>query len=353
MLVFFKLIHSILLIAAFLSIQSLVLAEIDVKIPIYNKSELQKTSDNLDAVRMSFLDLSKRQKIGIREINLEGETTNFIQIPSEYLDYDIKNFRWGATLQHNSKKDTFLLGLWKSGIVEFSRSGEVLSEFPLNNISHSIEITSEGNLLFPYSWSQEDESQITEINTDGDVVWEWSAKNFINKHNFKMSISSREPKSFVAITGAIELDLDTIVATLSQANVIVFINKKDGSVEKFITFSQNEWSSNNGKRPHTPVVLNKELIGYSLRAPNSVKLWDFDCECYKLLEVKDKNAIRKDGKNRTRSLSLQYLGGGQWFVSGSTMLRQIKTDGTEIWKAKISPKPLWSGFHKVIRYELK
>jgi len=353
MLVFFKLIHSILLIAAFLSIQSLVLAEIDVKIPIYNKSELQKTSDNLDAVRMSFLDLSKRQKIGIREINLEGETTNFIQIPSEYLDYDIKNFRWGATLQHNSKKDTFLLGLWKSGIVEFSRSGEVLSEFPLNNISHSIEITSEGNLLFPYSWSQEDESQITEINTDGDVVWEWSAKNFINKHNFKMSISSREPKSFVAITGAIELDLDTIVATLSQANVIVFINKKDGSVEKFITFSQNEWGSNNGKRPHTPVVLNKELIGYSLRTPNSVKLWDFDCECYKLLEVKDKNAIRKDGKNRTRSLSLQYLGGGQWFVSGSTMLRQIKTDGTEIWKAKISPKPLWSGFHKVIRYELK
>jgi hypothetical protein len=353
MLVFFKLIQSILLIAAFLSIQSLVLAEIDVKIPIYNKSELQKTSDNLDAVRMSFLDLSKRQKIGIREINLEGETTNFIQIPSEYLDYDIKNFRWGATLQHNSKKDTFLLGLWKSGIVEFSRSGEVLSEFPLNNISHSIEITSEGNLLFPYSWSQEDESQITEINTDGDVVWEWSAKNFINKHNFKMSVSSREPKSFVAITGAIELDLDTIVATLSQANVIVFINKKDGSVEKFITFSQNEWGSNNGKRPHTPVVLNKELIGYSLRAPNSVKLWDFDCECYKLLEVKDKNAIRKDGKNRTRSLSLQYLGGGQWFVSGSTMLRQIKTDGTEIWKAKISPKPLWSGFHKVIRYELK
>jgi len=353
MLVFFKLIQSILLIAAFLSIQSLVLAEIDVKIPIYNKSELQKTSDNLDAVRMSFLDLSKRQKIGIREINLEGETTNFIQIPSEYLDYDIKNFRWGATLQHNSKKDTFLLGLWKSGIVEFSRSGEVLSEFPLNNISHSIEITSEGNLLFPYSWSQEDESQITEINTDGDVVWDWSAKNFINKHNFKMSVSSREPKSFVAITGAIELDLDTIVATLSQANVIVFINKKDGSVEKFITFSQNEWSSNNGKRPHTPVVLNKELIGYSLRAPNSVKLWDFDCECYKLLEVKDKNAIRKDGKNRTRSLSLQYLGGGQWFVSGSTMLRQIKTDGAEIWKAKISPKPLWSGFHKVIRYELE
>jgi hypothetical protein len=353
MLVFFKLIKSILFIAGFLSIQSLVLAEIDVKIPIYNKSELQKTSDNLDAVRMSFLDLSKRQKIGIREINLEGETTNFIQIPSEYLDYDIKNFRWGATLQHNSKKDTFLLGLWKSGIVEFSRSGEVLSEFPLNNISHSIEITSEGNLLFPYSWSQEDESQITEINTDGDVVWEWSAKNFINKHNFKMSVSSREPKSFVAITGAIELDLDTIVATLSQANVIVFINKKDGSVEKFITFSQNEWGSNNGKRPHTPVVLNKELIGYSLRVPNSVKLWDFDCECYKLLEVKDKNAIRKDGKNRTRSLSLQYLGGGQWFVSGSTMLRQIKTDGTEIWKAKISPKPLWSGFHKVIRYELK
>jgi len=350
--IFFKSTKVVLFLIGFLIIQSLVLAQIDVEIPIYNKSELQKTSDKLDAVRMSFLDLSKRKRIGIREINLEGETTNFIQIPSEYLNYDVKNFRWGAALQHNSEKDTFLLGLWKNGIVEFSRSGEILSEFPLNNISHSIEITSEGNLLFPYSWSQEDDSQISEINNDGNVVWEWSAKNFINKHNFKMSVSPREPESFVAITGAIELDIDTIVATLSQANVIVFINKKDGSVEKYIDFSQNKWNSN-GKRPHTPVALNGELIGYTLRGPNSAKLWDFDCECYKFLKIKDINAIRKEGKNRTRSLSLQYLGENQWFVSGSTMLRQIKTDGTEIWKAKISPKPLWSGFHKVIRYELK
>lgn len=312
---------------------------------MFDEEQVKKTSAHIENIRLSFIDLSKRKKIGIREINLKGETTNFLRIPKELLDRESKNYRWGAALQYNSKKEVYYLGLWKKGLFILSRSGEILSRFETNNISHSIEILPNGNLLFPYSWSSIDENQITEISPDGKVVWSWKAKEFIEKNEFFMTTSSREPENYVAATGASLLNSDTVVATLSQANVITFIDKKTGEVNKFIKDS----------RPHVPTVKNGKLIGYTYRRSNGAKLWDDKCNCFKSVSILDDNAYApKSGElGWSRSLSLQFLGKDQWFVSGITTLRQITTTGDEIWKASISPDPQWSGFHKVIRYEIK
>lgn len=328
-----------------LLVSAIVFAEHEIDINVFDEDEIKKTSSNIKNVRLSFIDLSKRKKIGIREINLKGETTNFLRIPKELLDRESKNYRWGAALQYDVNKEVYYLGLWKKGLYVLSRSGDILSRFATNNISHSIEILPNGNMLFPYSWSSIDENQVTEISPDGKVVWSWNARDFIEKNDFSMTTSSREPENYVAATGATLLNPETVIVTLSQANVIAFVNKKTGKVNKFIKDS----------RPHVPTVKDGKLVGYTYRRQNGAKLWENECKCFKSVSILDDNAYApKSGElGWSRSLSLQYLGIDQWFVSGITSLRQITTNGDEIWKASISPAPQWSGFHKVIRYEVK
>jgi len=325
--------------------------KMDIKITTFDRSEVSKTANKINNVRMSFLDLRTNKKIGIREIDLDGKTTNFIPMPKKLLNSSFNYFRWGSVVQYNPKNDSFFLGLSSYGIVEFSRSAKIINEYKLNNISHELEITSKGNLLFPYSWSKENENQVTEIDIKGNVVWSWSASKFIKKHNLPMSISHREPDSYVASTGATELNPDTIIATLSQGNAIVYIDKKTGNVLDFINFSEN---SKRNIRPHTPVVHEGKLIAYSYRKPNSLKLWDFEKDQFNDIKIIDNNAVKKNGGRLSRSLSLQYLGKNQYFVSNVTKLRQLNADGKEIWVAQTkSIKPLWKGFHSVVRYELK
>ena len=96
------------------------------------------------------------------------------------------------------------------------------------------------------------------------------------------------------------------------------------------------------------------MIGYTYRRSNGAKLLDFKCGCFKFVSITDEDTYSPKGSSGlARSLSLQYLGNDQWFVSGITSLRQITSSGEEIWKASISPVPQWKGFHKVIRYEVK
>ncbi len=324
--------------------------KMNIKITTFDKTEVSKTAKNINNVRFYFLDLRDNRKIGIREIDLDGKTTNFIQMPKKLLNNSFNYFRWGSVVQYNPKNDSFFLGLSSYGIIEFSRTAEIINEYKLDNISHELEITSKGNLLFPYSWSKQNENQITEIDMKGNVVWSWSALAFIKKQNLPMSVSHREPDSFVASTGAVELNADTIIATLSQGNAIVYIDKKTGNVLDFIDFSKD---NKRNIRPHTPVVHDGKLIAYSYRKPNSLKLWDFEKNQFNDIKIIDDNAVKKNGGKLSRSLSLQYLGKNQYFVSNVTKLRQLNADGKEIWVAKTkSIKPLWRNFHSVVRYEL-
>ena len=92
-----------------------------------NKKQISKTANDIKNVRFSFIDLSNRKRIGVREINYWGKSTNFFELQKELLDHDAKNYRWGAALNYDTKLDCFIVGLWKRGIFRFSRKGEILA----------------------------------------------------------------------------------------------------------------------------------------------------------------------------------------------------------------------------------
>jgi len=142
--------------------------------------------------------------------------------------------------------------------------------------------------LFPFAWSDQYENQITEIDPSGSEVWPWNARKFMDDENPSETISHREPESFTAITGAIYLDNETIIASLSQANRIVFIDRRSGDVKSQIVST----------RPHTPVVHNNKIVEYTSRQTNSLNLWDDRCDCFKVIEFFDENAFSSRRKDR-------------------------------------------------------
>ena len=322
----------------------LINAEHNFKLLTLNVDEIQKTASDPSKVRFAFLDFSQvKKKISLRVIDYYGGTKINFSIPEKIVDRTSKNHRWGAALQYDKNDNTFLIGLWGSGIFRFSEDGTLIKKYRYPNVTHSISLLKNGNILFPFAWSDKNENQITEIDASGLEVWRWNAKTFINDENPSETISNREPESFVAITGATYLDDETVIATLSQSNRIVFIDRLSGDVKSQIVST----------RPHTPVVRNKKLIGYTSRAPNSLNLWDDRCDCFRIIVLLDENAFNPRRRGRwgfARSLSLQFIGKDQWFASGILSLRQLTTDGKEIWHLQISPKRQWTGFHKVVRY---
>lgn len=319
-------------------------AEHNFKLLTLNVDEIQKTASDLSKVRFAFLDFSQvKKKVSLRVIDYYGNTKINFSIPENIIDRKSKNHRWGAALQYDKHDNTFLIGLWGSGIFRFTEGGTLIKQYKYPNVTHSIELLKNGNILFPFAWSDKNENQITEIDAAGLEVWHWNAKEYITAENPSETISNREPESFVAITGATYLDNKTVIATLSQSNRIVFIDRLSGDVKSQIVST----------RPHTPVVHNNKFIGYTSRAPNSLNLWDDRCDCFRIVELLDENAFkprRVDRRGWARSLSLQFVGKDQWFASGITSLRQLTTGGKEIWHLQISPTRQWTGFHKVVRY---
>ena len=159
--------------------------------------------------------------------------------------------------------------------------------------------------MFPFAWSDQYENQITEIDPSGSEVWPWNARKFMDDENPSETISHREPESFTAITGAIYLDNETVIASLSQANRIVFIDRRSGDVKSQIVST----------RPHTPVVHNNKIVEYFIEktkfdVPQSMV---DNYKSYLIEDYKSKNPDSFDEKkmedefNQTANKNIKWL----------------------------------------------
>ena len=74
-----------------------------------------------------------------------------------------------------------LLGLPKRGIFEIDRSGEVVWFHLDEKISHDVDRLPNGNTLYNFGGGDTvDDAQAKEVSPEGEIVWEWSAKEHFN-----------------------------------------------------------------------------------------------------------------------------------------------------------------------------
>jgi hypothetical protein len=288
----------------------------------------------LQSAKIAFIDLSAK-KLGpkITITNLDGSLIESFSIPSDRYSADWTN--WGPGISYDVKKQSIWFLSPQVGLTEFNLKGQALQKINFPKASHQIQITSEGTFVMPYSWDTEEDSQISEVDANGKVLFQWRGKDFVSKFAHANSVAPTQPSSYTATTSAVKTGTGNYYLSMAQKNLIIKLNKAGEVI----------WRQDVSTRPHTLVVKDDGLIGYSARFPNRLVLMNDDCHCFKEVVIDEPIG----GKAPTRSLSLQYLGKGLWFTSGVTALYILNDEGKIYWKLEhdgLRGRPI--GFHAAV-----
>ncbi len=78
--------------------------------------------------------------------------------------------------------DNHILFTATNGVYEIDRSGEIVWSYLTDKISHDADRLPNGNTIFVFGmYDQKSDAQVTEVNPDGEIVWEWYASDHFNE----------------------------------------------------------------------------------------------------------------------------------------------------------------------------
>lgn len=332
---FFKLRN--LLAAALLALSWLSCNAQELKVSILEAEQFLNSSFLVNK-KLAFVDLSEMSKgPQIVVADIQGKILSKFLIPQSRFAVDW--IHWGPGISFDSKRSSIWYLAPKVGLTEFDLAGNIKQSINYPNASHQIQHTMEGGFVLPYSWDSEHDYQFSELDANGNLQFGWRAANYVNSNTFSVSVAPRQPKSFTATTSAVKTSKGNFFLSLSQLNRILKITPQGEVLE----------SINVSIRPHTLVVENDELIGYSAREPNRIVVRNKACNCFKEIPLEES----LPGKARTRSLSLQSVGSGIWFASGVDRLYILDDEGKLIWQLQheqLKGRP--SGFHSAVLFEV-
>jgi outer membrane protein assembly factor BamB len=82
--------------------------------------------------------------------------------------------------------DTILYLLPRYGIFEIDRDGNTIWSYPDKKVSHDADRLANGNTLFVFGANDGiNDTQVKEVNPEGQIVWSWQAKDYFNKPPYK------------------------------------------------------------------------------------------------------------------------------------------------------------------------
>ena len=297
-------------------------AEYEFKLKVNHYELLQHLLGNIDEIRVAFLDLSDSTSIFLTEMRLDGTVTSRVTLLPNTLAIE-ESVR--EALHYNTTTDSYFLGWYGKGVFEFDRSGKQINFEKTPPLTHDIHVDENRTMTFAHSWSNENEPQAFQVDSAGEVVWQWNAKKFIKSKKFKKSINRKEPENFAAATSAVPIGEDKIAVTLSAWNVIAVVDKKSKKVIDFITDT---------RRPHSVVTDQHRVLGYTSRSMsgnfkkhgsgNSLVVFD-----------EKKQLFSRSFADGVKSLDLQNIGNGLWLLPNGPSIKIMDSAGIVYWQLDI------------------
>jgi hypothetical protein len=122
-------------------------------------------------------DNHNRDKPRIIEVNMLGEIVWEYLVPLDLKQYTNPGFDVELLLNGN-----ILYVLPANGVYEIDRSGKVVWSYLTEKISHDADRLPNGNTIFVFgNYDQKSDAQVVEVNSEGEVVWTWYAKDCFNE----------------------------------------------------------------------------------------------------------------------------------------------------------------------------
>ena len=297
-------------------------AEYEFKLKVNHYELLQHLLGNVGEIRVAFLDLSDPTSIFLTEMGLDGTMTSRVALLPNTLAIE-ESVR--EALHYNTTTDSYFLGWHEKGVFEFDRSGKQINFVKTPPLTHDIHVDEDGVMTFAHSWSSENEPQAFQVDSTGEVMWQWNAKKFIKSKKFKKSINRKEPENFAAATSAVPIGEDKIAVTLSAWNVIAVVDKKSKKVIDFISDT---------RRPHSVVTNQKRVIGYTSRSMSGNFKKHGPGNSLVVFNEK-KQLFSRSFADGVKSLDLQHIGNGLWLLPNGPSIKIMDSEGVVYWQLEI------------------
>jgi hypothetical protein len=189
-----------------------------------------------------FADYHTANNARIVEVNMQGEIVWEYVLPGDLQQFTNPGFDIELLPSNN-----ILILLPNKGLYEIDRKGNIVWSYLDSKVSHDVDRLPNGNTLINFGGEdQKDDAQVKEVNSKGEIVWSWHAKDSFNK----------PPYDTIYIKG-FGWTHSNAVMRLPNGNTLVNFRNFNLTAEvnpQGVVVWQHDWSSI-GQNPHDPVIL--------------------------------------------------------------------------------------------------
>jgi hypothetical protein len=258
------------------------------------------------------------QRHRIIEVNMLGE------IIWEYvvLGVPAKSFVEAELLPDNN----ILYTVSEKGVYEIDRSGKIVWSYLTNKIDHDCNRLPNGNTIFVFGMNdQKSDAQVTEVNQRGEVVWQWYAKDYLDKAPY----ANVSDDGWTHTNAVIRLSNGNTLISLRNFNCLAEVNPQ-GAVVRII-------GEGILTQVHGPEVLpNGNILAALPSTPLAAIEIDPDTGGVVWRFIWPRVLLPAWGTPGARDAN--RLPNGDTLITGATKILEVTSNGEIVWQLTLTPE---------------
>lgn len=268
--------------------------------------------DKVQAGHLAFVDASQGKLI---ETDLTGKITWEFSIPMSMLGSG--RLSAGTDVEWLPKSDHFLLAIAGAGVFEINRQGQTTWKYLTTFADHDADRLDNGNTLFVNGWDADSDPVMTEVDSDGKVVFHLFARdlelNSTDRHSVANERYSNTHANAVQKLGPGEY-------LLSLRNFNQFVKIKDGKVTGRVK---------NARNVHDPLPYGNGFLFAAHLAEDKSAL------VRQIGPGQREPFFKPDDGTWTPLRTVELLQNGNILITGGREIGQLDKDGDLVWSVVV------------------
>jgi len=291
-----------------------------------------------------FADLHDKNHPKIIEVNMNGDIVWNYNIPDGLNQYTNP----GLDVEWIEDNDHVLFVLPGKGVYEINRCGLIVWQHEDNQISHDADRLGNDNTIYVFGNNDKvKDPQVKEVNKDGDIVWEWYAKDEFLKLYQPRLVSCQGWTHANAVT---RLSDDKVMVNLRNFGITTIITRKAAGGLETYYYENIDWKNYHDPRlpkptqpdPHDPEIQDNGNILVCLQNDSPYDALEIDGQTKKIVWSYSDDNLRTtrdcdklpNGNVLIVGVLLEYQ--GQNHVS---VIREVTPEKEIVWQLVLLDSP--------------
>ncbi len=274
-----------------------------------------------------FTDAHDPENPKVVEVDMNGNIVWEYILPEELRSYTQPGF--DAELLSNQN---ISIVLPRKGIYEIDRSGSIVWKHEDSKVSHDADRLANGNTIYVYGDNDtKDDPQVKEVDSSGNLVWAWYAKDYFDVHPF--SNISRE--GWTHTNAVIRMDDGNTLINLRNFQLTVIVDPEGSVVKQF------NWRAISGAMrpdPHDPEILPDGHLLIALQNDSPYQGVEIDMSSEDIVWSYTQDGLRtvRDCDRLPNGNTLMV---GVLVEDDESVIFEVTSSGEIVWRLKITDTP--------------